>query len=161
MATIPTAGGRTTIRRPSPFRASGSATPYTSRCHATDIGLTKVHAYVIGWLDAKPNLTRVFDRFPHAHVSIWLSDRPVAWPPARRLDQSEVDQLADALGALPDPASPSRRRLTRVDVHARAKPADNGRGWVRTSDLSRVKGDEEGADPGVNPVDTPDSGDDG
>src|SRR5258705_13641154 len=36
---------------------------------------------------------------------------------------------------------------------------DDGRGWVRTSDLARVKGDEEGADPGVNPVDKPDSGD--
>jgi hypothetical protein len=35
---------------------------------------------------------------------------------------------------------------------------DVGRGWVRTSDLSRVKGDEEGADPGVNPVDKPDFG---
>jgi hypothetical protein len=38
---------------------------------------------------------------------------------------------------------------------------DDGRGWVRTSDLSRVKGDEEGADSGVNPVDKPDSGDGG
>jgi hypothetical protein len=36
-----------------------------------------------------------------------------------------------------------------------------GRGWVRTSDLSRVKGDEEGVDSGVNPVDKPDSGDGG
>jgi hypothetical protein len=32
-------------------------------------------------------------------------------------------------------------------------------GWVRTSDLSRVKGDEEGADSGVKPVDKPDPGD--
>jgi hypothetical protein len=35
------------------------------------------------------------------------------------------------------------------------------RGWVRTSDLSRVKGDDEGADLRVNPVDKPDSGEAG
>jgi alkanesulfonate monooxygenase SsuD/methylene tetrahydromethanopterin reductase-like flavin-dependent oxidoreductase (luciferase family) len=32
---------------------------------------------------------------------------------------------------------------------------------LRTSDLSRAKSDEQGADPGVNPVDKPDSGDGG
>jgi hypothetical protein len=37
----------------------------------------------------------------------------------------------------------------------------DGRGWVRTSDLSRVKGGGEGGDSGVNPVDKPDSGDSG
>ena len=30
---------------------------------------------------------------------------------------------------------------------------DDGRGWVRTNGLSRVKGDEERADSGVNAVD--------
>jgi hypothetical protein len=34
-------------------------------------------------------------------------------------------------------------------------------GFERTSDLSRVKGDEEGLDPGVKPVDKLDSGDGG
>jgi len=37
----------------------------------------------------------------------------------------------------------------------------HGRGWVRTSDLSRVKEDEEGADSGVNTVDKPNPGDGG
>jgi hypothetical protein len=58
-------------------------------------------SYVIGWRDVKPDLTRVFNRFPDALTPIWLSDRPVLWPPRKPLDQEELDQLADALGAIP------------------------------------------------------------
>jgi hypothetical protein len=42
-----------------------------------------------------------------------------------------------------------------------AGASSHGRGGFRTCDLSRVKGDEEGVDPRVNPVDKPDSGDGG
>jgi hypothetical protein len=48
-----------------------------------------------------------------------------------------------------------------VELTISLEADDDGRGWVRTSDLSRVKGDEEGVDSGVNPVDKPDSGEGG
>jgi hypothetical protein len=42
---------------------------------------------------------------------------------------------------------------------AKRGSGNHGRGGVRTCDLSRVKGDEEGADSGIKPPDKPDSGD--
>ena len=56
-------------------------------------------------------------------------------------------------------ARPSARNER--ELPARPEHVNDGRGWVRTNGLSRVKGDEEDPESGVNPVDKHDSGDGG
>ena len=108
-----------------------SSNPYTIGFHYIDLRPLKVHPrgedppeehngyqavlavgnlvmYVIGWSERKPNLPQVYEGFNDALAPIWLADHQVAWPPKRSLKQADLDDLADALGAIPPtPSTPS------------------------------------------------------
>src|SRR4051794_24924030 len=122
----------------------------------------------------------------HVTVTVWPTVvGTVTWswaavnagkPPAMRAQRTATDPTTASRRATtcpPRPQSPSLRD-ERFQTFWKPGPGDavwarswsmaptgKWRGWVRTSDLSRVKRGEEGADSGVNPVDKPDSGDGG